>query len=68
MEFVHLIGLSFLQAVHFRPLTPATEDAAKDSRDRPTEDVIIIDSGEVSAVSTLGLRWLMIFDNLAGTS
>ena len=34
----------------------ATEDAAKDSRDRPTEDVIIVDSGEVSAVSTLGLR------------
>jgi hypothetical protein len=32
-------------------LTPATEEAAKDGRDRPLEDVVIVDSGEVCTTS-----------------
>ena len=34
-------------------LTPLTENVAKGSGDRPTEDVIIADSGEVSLVNAV---------------
>jgi hypothetical protein len=66
MEFVYKIGLSTPPLPTYRLLTRPTEEAAKDGRDRPLEDVVIVDSGEVRAVIVPpNLRRLTITGNLS---
>ena len=48
MDIVHAIGMWILNVFTLRPwLTSTTENVAKGRNDRPLEDVIIVDSGEV---------------------
>ena len=48
----------------YRLLTSAIEEVAKNGQDRPLEDVVIVDSGEVcTASASSDLRWLTIYNN-----
>lgn len=51
MEFIYIIGLSIQLTTHLLFAKPATEGVPKDGKDRPLEDVVIVDSGEVCVVS-----------------
>ena len=50
MEIVRKIGLSIPPTPGLPLLKHVTEEFAKDGRDRPLEDVIIAESGEVSTI------------------
>jgi hypothetical protein len=53
MEFIYKIGLSPRRTPNHPPLTPVIEGVPKDGRDRPLEDIVIVDCGEVRATLIL---------------